>query len=135
MKPESQRVAISEACGWRVWQNHGCAGGYGATDPDGNRGQLLGGTPAGAISMNAPDYLSDLNAMHAAEKMLTKEQVVVFMRELLNAIWKPEIKQIEAPEGGWWKITTFESGRLISATAAQRAEALLRTLNLWDDAK
>jgi hypothetical protein len=41
MKPEQQRIAIAEACGWLKVHGHSVAG--------------------------IPDYLNDLNAMHDAE--------------------------------------------------------------------
>jgi hypothetical protein len=59
-----------------------------------------------------PDYLNDLNAMHEAENVLTNEQWWLFV-EFLTEI-----------RGGGVALC-------ISATAAQRAEAFLKTLNLW----
>ncbi len=61
---------------------------------------------------NPPDYLSDLNAMAEAEKSLG------------NAHWWKYIKQLE---------TVCGALPIVFATAAQRAEAFLRTLNLWND--
>jgi hypothetical protein len=61
-----------------------------------------------------PDYLNDLNAMHEAEKVLdtTSDQ---------NTIGSyASYAQCLAWDGGY------------SATAAQRAEAFLRALNLWE---
>lgn len=60
------------------------------------------------------DPLIDLNAMHEAEKWLTWKQRDAY-RELLT----------EAEQGAGWNI--------LHATAAQRAEAFLRTLNLWTE--
>ena len=56
-----------------------------------------------------PDYLNDLNAMHEAEKILTNDQRDDYFDRLL------------------WV------GPPLFSTAAQRAEAFLRTLNLWRD--
>jgi hypothetical protein len=61
MTPEQQRIAIAEACGWKrghtgvtQWVN----------DPNGIR---MGWSSMRDVSDNAlPDYLNDLNAMHAA---------------------------------------------------------------------
>lgn len=64
-----------------------------------------------------PDYLNDLNAVHEAEKVLTDEQFWDYGRELS-------------------KVTgaDFDDGRsVLSATAAERTEALLKTLRLWRD--
>ena len=56
MKPEQQRIAIAEACGWK---------------PD-KRG--LGWLSPHGYYAPEPDYLNDLNAMHEAEKVLNQEQ-------------------------------------------------------------
>ena len=62
-----------------------------------------------------PDYLNDLNAMHEAEKVLTSEQVTsyVYLLESMN---------------DRWSTPAF-------ATAAQRAEAFLRTIGKWEEMK
>jgi hypothetical protein len=60
-----------------------------------------------------PDYLNDLNAMHEAEKVLSYEQQDRMAR----------------------LIGRHDTWTLLHATAAQRAEAFLRTLNLWDDSR
>ena len=62
-----------------------------------------------------PDYLNDLNAMHEAEKILTDDQHITYRNILANVIGD----------------VTFFCRKYTSATAAQRAEAFLRTLNLW----
>ena len=62
-----------------------------------------------------PDYLNDLNAMHEAEGILTNEQIEVYCSFLQKPQW-----------GIWWGI---------HATAAQRAEAFLRTIGKWEEAK
>lgn len=56
-----------------------------------------------------PDYLNDLNAMHEAEKVLTEDQFGFYENELYDML---------------------EDSRAISASAAQRAEAFIKTLNL-----
>ena len=70
--------------------------------------------PSGSISVPLPDYLNDLNAMNKAEKSLTNEQWWLFVEFLTEIL------------GGGVAIC-------ISATAAQRAEAFLRTLSLWTE--
>lgn len=67
-----------------------------------------------------PDYLNDLNAMHEAEKILSDNNQMKFRGELVDMM---------RPKYG------FESACLLAihATAAQRAEAFLRTLNLWKE--
>jgi hypothetical protein len=58
--------------------------------------------------------------MHDAEGILTHEQYTQFHKELAWVVSKDEV---------------YSGPRyfLIHATAAQRAEAFLRTLNLWTD--
>ena len=65
-----------------------------------------------------PDYLNDLNAMHEAEKMLTEHQ------------WDEYERVLRLVCDG---CSYFEGAgkELLHATAAQRAEAFLRTLGKW----
>lgn len=69
-----------------------------------------------------PDYLHDLNAMHEAEKMLDYEPDYIF--------WLREILGVTDARGDWddglW-------AQVVMATAAQRAEAFLRTINKWEE--
>ncbi len=65
-------------------------------------------------SHDLPDYLNDLNAMHEAEKVLTDAQRKQYAELLLPMMGEPE-----------WSYND------VFATAAKRAEAFLRTLNLW----
>jgi hypothetical protein len=75
-----------------------------------------------------PDYCNDLNAMHEAEKMLTKEQLYNYGNKL-DRITLPktsmEMCYIESPEAGMYP-------DLFCATAAQRAEAFLKTIKKWE---
>ena len=78
-----------------------------------------------------PDYCYDLNAMHEAEKMLTKEQLYNYGNKL-DRITLPktsmEMCYIESPEAGMYP-------DLFCATAAQRAEAFLKTIKKWNSNK
>lgn len=56
-----------------------------------------------------PDYLNDLNAMHEAEK----------------------VKIIGTEYESDYCMYLYENAHQCFATSAQRAEALLKTLNLW----
>lgn len=106
MTPEAQRIAIAEACGWTNIRQ---------TAPE--RGSLaprfFGYNGKHNITRIIPDYLSSLDAMHEAEKVLPKEnryaEYLVSVCGTMN-----------------WKL-------ILSATASQRAEAFLKTLNLWKD--
>lgn len=75
-------------------------------------GRILGGVHP------KPDYLNDLNAMHEAMGALTGLQYRDFIRHL-------SVMFADHPDDG------YQSA--IIATAAQRAEAFLKTLNLWTD--
>jgi hypothetical protein len=108
MKTEDQRIAIAEACGWKpslvgreteLWKHRSVE-----VDRDG-----------------LPDYLSDLNAMHEAEKMLTDAQMSAYERELGALTCR--LSMVDGPGYKLWH-----------ATAPQRAEAFLRTLGLWKEA-
>ncbi|RLC69120.1 MAG: hypothetical protein DRH97_00780 [Chloroflexi bacterium] len=73
--------------------------------------------------LNMPDYCNDLNAIHEAEKVLTYNQQNYYEGTLCGVIRKerginPHTCAARA------SFTTY-------ATAAQRAEAFLKTLNLW----
>ena len=74
--------------------------------------------PAGKYygSAGIPNYLNDLNAMHDAEKVLVRLQWVSYLRRL----------QTLCDESVSWPI---------HATASQRAEAFLRTIGKWEEAK
>jgi len=113
MTETEQRRAIAEACKWEIrnltaedWRHwhvkHPVA--------------CLNWDSAGP---NLPDYLNDLNAMHEAEKKLHLNQRNNYIDQLFRVCEKAQ-RMASVPG---WLIPT--------ATAAQRAEAFLRTLNLW----
>lgn len=69
-----------------------------------------------------PDYTRDLNAMHEAEKELREPQVMAYILALRDIAEKVEY--------------SGESGiemTLVHVTAAQRAEAFLRTVGKWQN--
>ena len=114
MTPEQQRIAIAEACGWDCdpYEAHGWE----------SRGQWVKQPKefphvwpykkGDMVSKNCylPDYLNDLNAMHEAEKALNTEQLARYNKWLAH-------------------ICTDNYSSL--ASAAQRAEAFLKTLDLY----
>ena len=67
---------------------------------------------------NLPDYCNDLNAMHVAEKVL-KDKRLLFRYHLALA----ELAQFQGNN----HLNTFH------ATASQRAEAFLKTVELWKE--
>ncbi len=106
MKQEQQRIAIAEACGITV------------------RADLSGycNDHQGCADWNViPDYLNDLNAMHEAEKVLDAGQRRIFGDFLAIAVGHTEPSMARG----------YDLWLGASAAAAQRAEAFLRTLNLW----
>ncbi len=112
MSPEAQRIAIAEACGYFpamrgicVWYER--EGGH-------------------VVFGDLPDYMNDLNAMHEAEKVLTPVQVLTGYSHTLIAVTKAS--------GGLEK-TWLNVWALYHATAAQRAEAFLRTIGKWSAAR
>jgi len=115
MTPEQQRKAIAEACGWRRYS----PGDFNPTE------RWEYGPIAGRVvqTTHLPDYLNDLNAMHEAEKMLTPETRPEYLCQLFTTATK-----------GLTGLYPVDENYLTNhATAAQRAEAFLKTLNLWED--
>jgi hypothetical protein len=118
MNKEKQRIAIAEATGWTYIDN----------DPErypywlAPKGDWRYGSPLDANMFPDvfPNYLNDLNAMHEAEKVLREpDQVVSYMEWL----------------GMCYDDSGYKTWRYVAATAAQRAEAFLRTIGKWEDDK
>lgn len=122
MSPEAQRIAIAEACGWTDFEPELARSGLG----DEPTGRLIGTRPDGRKYELVPRYLTDLNAMHEAEATLTGSQKIDCVRKLRAAFGAvcPDLDSLIA--AGF--AATF-------ATAAERAEAFLRTLGKWEDSK
>lgn len=137
MKPEEQRIAIAEARGWSgpFGMFSHCASGKQLLT---SRSNTLHGTPPEAKGKPedecsykpVPDYLNDLNAMHEAEKVLTtRAQISQYVWELERLTnWKADY--IVGSDGKQY-LCPASYFCCVNATAAQRAEAFLRTLNLW----
>jgi hypothetical protein len=124
MKPELQRIAIAEACGWdcdpieaREWKSRG------------QWARKLGDSEDNLASMNMsiPDYLNDLNAMHEAEKCFEGKV------EFDVSDYMSHIAAIILTEAGLRTDGHCGSYRIVNATASQRAEAFLKTLGKWVD--
>jgi hypothetical protein len=115
MNAQAQRIAIAEACGIRC-----------AVNPHSGNVLLLLPAPAGESGFRfgqpIPDYLNDLNAMQVAESSLTDEQHSAFRMHLAGVVGERESPAYSTP--GWRR-------RYVSSTAAQRAEAFLRTIHKW----
>jgi hypothetical protein len=111
MKPELQRIAIAEACGWTF--QVGTRPTYGGT----NRPRGWKNPVTGNVVMCHPDYLGSLDAMHEAEKTLKGQQLPNYHDELVSLF-----SRSEEAEAGFYET---------HATASQRAEAFLRTIGKW----
>ncbi len=117
MTPNEQQIAIAEACGWTGIYTGSDKKSYGHHE-----------NQTTTLREPIPGYLNDLNAMHEAEKVLTDNfttqdfQLARFIGHLENVV----SRDVAIPPVGW-------SWALVTSTAAQRAEAFLRTLDLWKD--
>ena len=111
MTDKQINAAIAEACGWTeihdsgIWHNFK-PWGYPPEKP----GQ-------GGNSYNfLPDYCTDLNAMHEAEKTLSETNMFVMAHYIERFVSR-------------------HGQHYFHATARQRAEAFLRTLGKWKEAQ
>jgi hypothetical protein len=112
MKPEAQRIAIAEACGYAnvrqlIIRN--------VTGPGDDR-------TCGITSDRGwiHDYLNDLNAMRDAEKLIFDSYD--------RSQWFQYVTHLQTACFCAGNETHMDH---IHATAAQRAEAFLKTLGLW----
>jgi len=114
MTPQQQRIAIATACGWtnvapvivKNVKHEGDDITVGISSDDGW----------------IPDYLNDLNACHQMEKVLNYEQAELFEDALCDIVHAANREKDYAFPWAFFRI---------HATAAQRCEAFLRTLDLW----
>jgi len=107
MNPQEINKRIAIACGWEI-------------HPKDRFVVIPPNSPNSVQPLNTiPNYHGDLNAMHEAEKVLNPEQYSPYLTELMR------------------QNTADDSTELGSyhATAAQRAEAFLRTIGQWEDEK
>ena len=105
MTPEQQRIAIAEACGWK-WHSR-------------SKGKIKvwdNGLDYVFYDSDLPDYLNDLNAMHEAEKTLSQKDKREYAYQL---------------NGGYYTSGLDDAFDIVHATAVQRAEAFLKTIDKW----
>jgi hypothetical protein len=117
MTQEEQRVSIAEACGWknvapRIVKNVK------------HQGDDI---TVGIWSDNGwiPDYLNDLNAMHEAEDFLFPVEI--------SDLYSPDL--VKEYASYLPHMCIGHPGGAMRATASQRAEAFLRTIGKWKEAK
>jgi hypothetical protein len=114
MDKEKQRIKIAEVCGYTHVRIVKAIEG----PPDIG----IGHHPTEPHSV--PDYLNDLNAMHKAIRILTDAQRIIF-RTHLTKVWTWNYNS---------RCGSFPNhDDSCNATAEQRAEAFLRTLDLWEE--
>lgn len=103
MSPEKQKVAIAEACGW-TWVPPAPTLAPRLCHPDGSHYEV-------------PEYPTDLNAIHKAELafIVGNEEIEFRYRTALVKVL-----------GNDWALIPF-------ASAAQKAEAMLRAIGKWED--
>lgn len=125
MTQDEQRIAIAIACGWKLTDNE-----HGLLWSDSlKRASLVPGSPMSKIKISQcgddgvriPDYLNSLDAMHEAEKTL-------YTGIEHQRYW-------QSGYGRYTEILSQVCIRPFSATAAERAEAFLRTIGKWKEAK
>ena len=102
MTNEQQRIAIAEACGYKDV----------ATGMTEGTVRVTTGFKHHTFDEEIPDYLNDLNAMYEAERVLERESGY--------------------HEIGGYGLYLVALEHNASATAAQRAEAFLRTIDKWE---
>jgi hypothetical protein len=113
--PEARRIAIAEACGWKEVEfgvgpnNKLCLG----DEPQWHNRKI----ESYVVDRRVPDYLNDLNAIHEsihAQPISVKLSILSELEKLLAGPCDTKLR------------VTF-------ATAAQCAEAFLRTIGKWVD--
>lgn len=133
MSPDAQRIAIAEACGW-----------FDIKRSEGFPPHLIGQHPNLQVPEGCclyrrpiPDYLNDLNAMHEAEKVLVGwlgpygcERLTPDAYHHYELMLYRVFRKMPKDAYVHWSDLGGERG-LLCSTAAQRAEAFLKTLNLW----
>ena len=130
MTPEKQRIAIAEHLGFKpgtfITETHW----FDDCVSDGQEEVLFADHETGGAKVRVPDFLEDLNAMRRVEQSLTRLQRRVHGRTLQDVTC--------------WAVVGFVSdydselrslSYLASASAAQRAEAFLKTVGKWEGAK
>lgn len=120
MTNEEIRIKVAEAMGARLWNNPTQSGpsqlwGFQVPSPSEVFARMW---LCGEADCLLPDYPEDLNACHEMEKVF------------IGADKSPNYSQYRQQ---LYKVCNNSPELAIRATARQRAEAFLRTLNLWKD--
>ena len=116
MNKQQQNIAIAESLGWA-----GCVIRKQEGLPDIARGY----SPDGLHEEDIHDYTSDLNAMHEVTQTLSASQQTQFVVRLSSIVTGCNKLGLSALD---------ISACIVHATAAQRAEAYLKTIGKWETA-
>lgn len=127
MNKDKQRIAIAEACGWREMPTKAL---WRFRDTE-TYAQCNERTAHNCTQL--PDYLNDLNAMHEAEEVLTDLQARrTYSQTLLRVTKVFDVIETHASDFSGTELDYDALTDFAHATAAQRAEAFLRTLGKWE---
>lgn len=122
MNEELQRITIARACGWKDVEKRILCEGTGMDCYVWSSGIIgLGGR-------EIPNYLWDLNACVEFERIILAEGREHQYLQRLNEAVKNDGKIC-------WKVSEADHFACATATAAQRCEAFLRTMDLWVEDK
>lgn len=126
MSPDKQRTAIAEACGWKRRPEFDYTANLDPLFPEhGELREMWGKASGELVPLHMlPNYPTDLNAMHEAEKVLKAMRPSGVGSMGHSVAWERYKNHLRATTGEW---------DCIDATAAQRAEAFLRTIGKWED--
>lgn len=122
----AQNALIAEACGWTkvcVWRQHGL--------PDEVRGYPPKCETIYQYTVPVPDYVNDLNEMHKAERLLLPDDAMYSQQNFYAA----NLGSITLNDNnrGWEPLSNDDCFPILHASARQRAEAFLRTIEKWED--
>jgi hypothetical protein len=113
-------LEIAEACGWKFYDR--------VTDKKSGTSwdvYAKDGRRASYMTQSLPNYCTDLNAMHEVEKIMdTRQQDVYagFLGKLTGGVQRD-----------FGAMVIKSTTKVVSATARQRAEAFLRTIEKWKE--
>ena len=143
MKPEEQRIDIAKACGWKQLFK-GEHDRYVRFSPPPTRkpeykyGSYIHGLGHTNILKKEylvdelPDYLNDLNAMNEAEKTIVQRDRSIYWNALMKSVGPDGEVDLVDDYGEQSTSPPTNGFSIVHATAKQRAEAFLKTLNLWN---
>lgn len=105
MTPEAQRIAIAEACGWKIES-------YSPMDH------------------KRPHWINDIRVMFDARKACIVGPKL--RAKYMNTLRKIVGRRCEVNKVGQALVSDYDC---MDANSREHAEAFLKTLNLWDDSK